>query len=87
MSTSIRHWLPLLGLLLFAGLVGYLMRPQCPVPAAANASVHACLMRCCNKLGLRVTIQNTSILMSQRGQMVGTCAQHYRPAARLRIRG
>lgn len=92
MSTSFRRWLPLLGLALFAGLVGYLLRPPRPVAAtapasefsadrarrdvavvarqahplgsAANAAVHDYLLRRCRELGLRVTTQDTSILVS-----------------------
>ena len=99
MSLSLRRWLPLLGLALFAGLVGYLMRPPGavaatapaaefsayrarrdlavvaqrahPLGSAANAAVHDYLVRRCRELGLRVTTQDTSVLVSQRGQLMG----------------
>ena len=98
MQTSIRQWLPLAGLALFAALVVYLIRPPRPVAAGApttefaagrairdvaavaqrphglgstaQADVQAYILRRCRRLGLQLTVQDTSVLVAKGGQTI-----------------
>ena len=50
--------------------VAVVARQAHPTGSAANVAVHDYLLRRCRELGLRVTTQDTSILLTQRGQLV-----------------
>lgn len=104
MSTTLSRWLPLVGLMLFAGLVLVLMRPPRPKPATApasdfaayralrdvaviasrphpmgspaNAHVRDYLARRCRALGLSVFVQDTSVVVAQKGQLIAGRVQN-----------
>ncbi|MDJ0365601.1 M20/M25/M40 family metallo-hydrolase [Hymenobacter sp. H14-R3] len=104
MNTPFFRWLPLLGLLLFAGLVVGLVRPPRPVPATApatefsaaraladvavvarqphplgspaQAAVRDYLLRRCRALGVAATVQDTSLLVADHGQVTAARIQN-----------
>ncbi len=104
MRTVLFRWVPLVGLVLFAGLVLALMRPPRPEPATApagdfaahralrdvavianqphpmgspaNAHVRDYLVKRCRALGLAVFVQDTSMVVAQKGQLLAGRVQN-----------
>jgi hypothetical protein len=104
MSTSFFRWVPLLGLMLIAGLAVWLVQPPRPVPATApvtefsayrarpdlvavasqphplgsqaNAQVRDYLLSRCRELGLAASVQDLSLVVTDKGPLTAARVQN-----------